>query len=169
MPIDRIRDVLYNIEQFKGDALKLPNISNNALVTKKDRGTLRGTLKQAGGDSVAAGVYGDAAKSAGSLNDKTSNGANKMLGNQGQTSLTGKNPFAILKASAIASTSTAVFPNNFTNLPKVSPPFLDPLEPSEAGTYTLVLDLDETLIHNVEVSKKLCHSVSSNSVILMFV
>ena len=31
--------------QFKGDALKLPNISNNALVTKKERGTLRGTLK----------------------------------------------------------------------------------------------------------------------------
>ena len=75
-----------------------------------------------------------------------------MLGNQGQTSLTGKNPFAILKASAIASTSTAVFPNNFTNLPKVSPPFLDPLEPSEGPVYTLVLDLDETLIHNVEVS-----------------
>ena len=157
VPIDRIRDVLYNIEQFKGDALKLPNISNNALVTKKERGTLRGTLKQTGSDNVAAGVYGDAAKSAGSLNDKTSNGASKMLGNQGQTSLTGKNPFAILKASAIASTSTAVFPNNFTNLPKVSPPFLDPLEPNDSSTYTLVLDLDETLIHNVEVSLKLYH------------
>ena len=73
-----------------------------------------------------------------------------MIGNQGQTSLTGKNPFAILKASAIASTSSAVFPNNFTNLPKVSPPFLDPLEPAEVGSYCLVLDLDETLIHNVE-------------------
>ena len=73
MPIDRIRDVLYNIEQFKGDALKLPNISNNALVTKKERGMLRGTLKQTGSsDQAAAGVYGDAAKSAGSLNDKTS-------------------------------------------------------------------------------------------------
>ena len=73
-------------------------------------------------------------------------------GNQGQTSLTGKNPFAILKASAIASTSSAVFPNNFTNLPKVSPPFLDALESGEEGNvYTLVLDLDETLIHNVEV------------------
>lgn len=75
-----------------------------------------------------------------------------LSGNQGQTSLTGKNPFAILKASAIASTGTAVFPNNFTNLPKVSPPFLNPLEPSETPVYTLVLDLDETLIHNVEVS-----------------
>lgn len=74
-----------------------------------------------------------------------------MIGNQGQTSLTGKNPFAILKASAIASTSQAVFPNNFTNLPKVYPPFLDPLSPEEApSTYCLVLDLDETLIHNVE-------------------
>lgn len=68
------------------------------------------------------------------------------------TSLTGKNPFAILKASAIASSQTAQFPNNFTNLPKVQPPFLPPLEgDTKASTYTLVLDLDETLIHNVEV------------------
>jgi len=67
------------------------------------------------------------------------------------TSLTGKNPFAILKASAIASSQTAQFPNNFTNLPKVQPPFLPPLEgDTKASTYTLVLDLDETLIHNVE-------------------
>ena len=28
VPVDRIRDVLYNIEQFKGDALKLPDINN---------------------------------------------------------------------------------------------------------------------------------------------
>lgn len=67
----------------------------------------------------------------------------------GQTSLTGKNPFAILKASAIASTQSSTFPNNFVNLPKVTPPFLGPLEASE-HKYTLVLDLDETLIHNVE-------------------
>lgn len=44
-----------------------------------------------------------------------------------------------------------MFPNNFTNLPKVSPPFLAPLSAEERdSTYTLVLDLDETLIHNVE-------------------
>lgn len=66
-------------------------------------------------------------------------------------SITGKNPFAILKASAIASTSTAKFPNNFQNLPKATPPFLPPLEGEDKNTkYTLVLDLDETLIHNVE-------------------
>lgn len=29
VPLDRIRDVLYNIEQFKTDALKLPNISTS--------------------------------------------------------------------------------------------------------------------------------------------
>ncbi len=75
-----------------------------------------------------------------------------MSGGGQSNSLTGKNPFAILKASAIASTSAAKFPNNFTNLPKVTPPFLPPLEGDEKkSTYTLVLDLDETLIHNVEV------------------
>lgn len=26
VPLERIRDVLYNIEQFRGDALKLPEI-----------------------------------------------------------------------------------------------------------------------------------------------
>ena len=146
VPLDRIRDVLYNIEQFKADALKLPNISN---AVKRERGSSqsKGSAQQDGP------VYGAAAKSAGSLNEKTSSGASKMLsGNQGQTSLTGKNPFAILKASAIASTSSAVFPNNFTNLPKVSPPFLDALTEADGDVYTLVLDLDETLIHNVEVS-----------------
>ena len=64
--------------------------------------------------------------------------------------MTGKNPFAILKASAIASNQTAVFPNNFANLPKATPPFLRKLDPKEEPIYTLVLDLDETLIHNVE-------------------
>ena len=69
------------------------------------------------------------------------------------SSLTGKNPFAILKASAIASTQIAQFPNNFQNLPKATPPFLPALEgEAKTSTYTLVLDLDETLIHNVEVS-----------------
>lgn len=74
-----------------------------------------------------------------------------MVGGQG-SSLTGKNPFAILKASALASPTSATFPNNFTNLPKVYPPFLPPLEGEGKNTiYTLVLDLDETLIHNVDV------------------
>ena len=66
--------------------------------------------------------------------------------------MTGKNPFAILKASAIASPTSAVFPNNFANLPKVMPPFLPALEEEKKQNhYTLVLDLDETLIHNVDV------------------
>ena len=42
-----------------------------------------------------------------------------------------------------------MFPNHFVNLPKATPPFLGPLDPKETK-YTLVLDLDETLIHNVE-------------------
>ena len=79
--------------------------------------------------------------------DKSS-GTNNLVGSGGgNSSLTGKNPFAVLKASAIAASQKAVFPNNFTNLPKVHPPFLPPME---GNGYTLVLDLDETLIHNVE-------------------
>lgn len=35
VPLDRIRDVLYNIEQFKADALKLPNI--NTSFNRKER------------------------------------------------------------------------------------------------------------------------------------
>ena len=81
--------------------------------------------------------------------DKSS-GTNNLIGSGGgTTTLTGTNPFAILKASAIASTQKSVFPNNFTNLPRVHPPFLPPLEAHEKDKiYTLVLDLDETLIHN---------------------
>ena len=118
VPIDRVRDVLYNIEQFKADALKLPDI-------KQTFGKKGGNSTQKG-EKDSGPIYGAGAKSGGSMAESTSQGASKMLsgGNQGQTSLTGKNPFAILKASAIASPATAVFPNNFANLPKVSPPFL---------------------------------------------
>lgn len=81
--------------------------------------------------------------------DKSS-GTNNLIGSGGgSTTLTGKNPFAILKASAIAASQKAVFPNNFTNLPKATPPFLPPLDDVN-DRYTLVLDLDETLIHNVD-------------------
>ena len=72
--------------------------------------------------------------------------------NKGQTALTGKNPFAILKASAIVSISQATFPNNFTNLPKAFPPFLS--EMTSDKEYCLVLDLDETLIHNVDYASE---------------
>ena len=83
--------------------------------------------------------------------DKSS-GTNNLVGGGGSgNSLTGKNPYAVLKASSIAASQSAVFPNNFTNLPKVYPPFLPALEGrAKEEQYTLVLDLDETLIHNVE-------------------
>jgi len=127
---EKIRETLYNIEQFRADALNLTSVQS-------DQG--RKVTAPAGGPK---GI---------SSTTKTSGTSNLVSGSQGN-SLTGKNPFAILKASAIASTSTAKFPNNFTNLPKVTPPFLPPLEgEAKNTTYTLVLDLDETLIHNVEV------------------
>tara|TARA_B110000285_G_scaffold234722_1_gene312714 strand:+ start:1674 stop:1985 length:312 start_codon:yes stop_codon:yes gene_type:complete len=45
--------------------------------------------------------------------DKSS-GTNNLVGTGGGSStLTGKNPFAILKASSIAASQSAVFPNNF--------------------------------------------------------
>lgn len=80
MPLDRIRDVLYNIEQFKADALKLPNITTNFNRKERGAGAAGKTASQSDGP-----VYGAAAKSAGSLNEKTSSGASKMLsgGNQG--------------------------------------------------------------------------------------
>jgi len=73
VPLDRIRDVLYNIEQFKADALKLPDI--NTTFKGKERANLSGT-KTMGGEGP---VYGAAAKSAGSLNEKTSTGASQKL------------------------------------------------------------------------------------------
>lgn len=154
VPMDRIRDVLYNIEQFKPDALKLPSIKSNMKLPNSQRAGVTGMLLKKE-ESVDGPVYGQGARSAGSLSygqDKTSAGASKMASgaNQGQTSLTGKNPFAILKASAIASSQSAIFPNHFINLPKVTPPFLDALQEPKEDKYTLVLDLDETLIHNVE-------------------
>jgi len=86
--------------------------------------------------------------------DKSS-GTNNLVGTGQGTTLTGKNPFAVLKASAIAASQQAVFPNNFTNLPKVSPPFLKQIPGKEIDEiYTLVLDLDETLIHNVEYGQE---------------
>lgn len=187
VPVDLIRDVLYNIEQFREDAFILPDINVKPQRTQQKTGqwqssrtkstgmatrsshatksfmntgsasatssgkTAKGAQSSKSGPKSVQGmsgqVYGAGAKSSGSLEgDETST---KTSG--GGSSMTGKNPFAILKASAIADPATCVFPNNFTNLPKVSPPFLEPLD-RDSDIYTLVLDLDETLIHNVEVS-----------------
>lgn len=131
VPNEKIRETLYNIGEFRADAAKIAEPQEKT------------PTKQAG-NGQGKGI---------SSSTKTSGNSN-LVG--GTNSLTGKNPFAILKASAIASTNAAKFPNNFTNLPKVTPPFLPPLEgETKNTTYTLVLDLDETLIHNVEVCFKL--------------
>lgn len=122
--MERIRDVLSRLEQFRADALIQPQIT-----TQED-----------------LGVFGAGAKSAGSIENNLPVKTMKL--NKGETALTGKNPFAILKASAIASITQATFPNNFTNLPKASPPFLSKIQADKE--YCLVLDLDETLIHNVD-------------------
>ena len=154
-PNDKIRDTLYNIEQFKFDALLQPEIrmkgpnnfaqnstlsSSNSSASSTKSG---GSGKDVGNSAINKRIIKDSDKSS---------GTNNLVGTGGSNStLTGKNPYTILKASSIAATQKAVFPNNFTNLPKVSPPFLPPLTGKDKDTlYTLVLDLDETLIHNVE-------------------
>ena len=134
--------------------MKGPN-AMGAASTASNRSTLSSSSSNKSGNNTQ-GVKGQTVNQA--LNKKMikdgdkSSGTNNLVGTgAGNSTLTGKNPFAILKASAIAATQKAVFPNNFTNLPKVSPPFLPPLVGADKETvYTLVLDLDETLIHNVE-------------------
>ena len=56
VPIDRVRDVLYNIEQFKGDALKLPDIKSN--MGKKGTDRVNAFNKSGGGSESSGPVYG---------------------------------------------------------------------------------------------------------------
>ena len=144
---EKIRETLYNIEQFRPDVVNLTSAggSSSGPVTQGTAGKDGQQVNnQASSSSPAAKGISSSTKTSGTTN---------MVSSSAGNSITGKNPFAILKASAIASTSTAKFPNNFQNLPKATPPFLPPLEGEDKNTkYTLVLDLDETLIHNVEVS-----------------
>ncbi len=76
IPNDRLREVLYNIEAFRADAVNLGQPEPKAV---QGKGGLKG---------ITAAT-------------KTSGSSNLVAPNQ--SSLTGKNPFAILKASAIAS------------------------------------------------------------------
>lgn len=144
---EKIRDTLYNIDQFKFDALLQPeikmrgppsshsNTSNSSTNSStKSGGSLGAGVAGGRGTGMpgATGGPGGAQNNAMSKrmikdSDKSS-GTNNLVGTGGGSStLTGKNPFAILKASSIAASQSAVFPNNFQNLPKVSPPFLPPL------------------------------------------
>ena len=80
VPIDRVRDVLYNIEQFKGDALKLPDIKSSFGKKGTDRTNSFSQNKLSGSSEKDSGpVYGAGAKSGGSISASTSEGASKML------------------------------------------------------------------------------------------
>lgn len=162
-PNEKIRETLYNIEQFKFDALLQPEIklsmsssssasSNSTPTSSKSQHSLGSQTTSSNSSSEKDKKQNTASGMAKKMikdSDKSS-GTNNLIGTgTGSTTLTGKNPFAILKASAIAASQKAVFPNNFTNLPKATPPFLPPLDERD-NIYTLVLDLDETLIHNVD-------------------
>lgn len=131
-PNEKIRDTLYNIEQFKFDALLQPEIRMKGPSNYGNNNTVSSSNSSA--SSTRSGGSGKDAQGNSALNKRMikdsdkSSGTNNLVGSgSGSSTLTGKNPFAILKASAIAATQKAVFPNNFTNLPKVSPPFLPPL------------------------------------------
>lgn len=83
VPNEKLREMLYNIEAFRADAV---NINPAAQDSNKPQGK------------------GPLASKALSSSTKTSGNSN-LVG--GASSLTGKNPFAILKASAIASSQQA--------------------------------------------------------------
>ena len=121
LPNERLRDYLYNIENYYQDAEQILDASHSQMSSDSKTSTVSGKSTQ-----------------------KAKATSNFMPGN----SITGKNPFAILKASGIP--HNPVYPNFFTNLPKATPPFLPPVDSDYEG-YTLVLDLDETLIHNVDM------------------
>jgi hypothetical protein len=157
-PNEKIRDVLYNIEQFKFDAhippelpLTMSSMSHFSNTSSQQSGSKSKTRSLSNQRSNNSSVNNNPLARKMIKDSDKSSGTNNLIGNGKSTTLTGNNPFAVLKASAIAAKQQAVFPNNFTNLPKVSPPFLRPLEGKDKeDVYTLVLDLDETLIHNVE-------------------
>lgn len=85
VPNEKLREVLYNIEVFRADALNI--------VPVETKPSAKGTL--------ASKAISSSTKTSGSSN-LVSGGGNEN-GGKGSP-LTGKNPFAILKASAIAST-----------------------------------------------------------------
>jgi hypothetical protein len=160
-PNEKIRDVLYNIEQFRFDTFLQPELSPNGSPSSMSSDSGSNSTKSSAGSKTRSNSKSTKKKQKERTNsaldkrmikatDKGS-GTNNLIGTGKGTTLTGNNPFAVLKASAIAASQQAVFPNNFTNLPRVHPPFLNALEGEDKHKlYTLVLDLDETLIHNVE-------------------
>lgn len=83
IPNEKLREVLYNIEAFRPDALNIAPVETKP---------------------APSGKAGTLASKALSSSTKTS-GTSNLVGTSpsGGSSLTGKNPFAILKASAIAS------------------------------------------------------------------
>lgn len=128
-PNEKLRDVLYNIEQFKFDALLQPEVklgggpgsntltssgsslsSDNSTASSRSGSKLGGTSS---GRSASKGTESTDKKTKGSdvmskkmiKDSDKSSGTNNLVGTgAGNTTLTGKNPFAILKASAIAAT-----------------------------------------------------------------
>lgn len=83
IPNEKMRETLYNIEAYRSDAVGIGSDSQKQSAPKQE-----------------GGLKGLASKGI-NQNTKTS-GSSNLVGNS-SSSLTGKNPFAILKASAIAS------------------------------------------------------------------
>jgi len=119
-PNDKIRDTLYNIEQFKFDAMLQPEIrmgmssssssSTNSSSSTKSGGS-QGATQMTASNSSADKDKSKLSQAASGMAKKIikdsdkSSGTNNLVGTGGGNStLTGKNPFAILKASAIAAT-----------------------------------------------------------------
>ena len=58
VPMDRIRDMLYNIEQFKQDAFKLPEIKSKISSGKQIKTAALQLANSRKGESVDGPVYG---------------------------------------------------------------------------------------------------------------
>lgn len=114
-PNEKIRDTLYNIEQFKFDAFLQPEIkmrgppsshSNHSNVSTSSSSKSTGS---SGGKGGPQQTQGNSALAKRTIKDSDkSSGTNNLVGTGGGNStLTGKNPSAILKASAIAASQPA--------------------------------------------------------------
>jgi len=107
-PNDRLRDVLYNIEQFKFDALIQPELSMRSPPSSHSNSSTESSTNSSSAKSRSASKKNPQSSVNNSMSKKMikdgdkSSGTNNLIGNGSGSTLTGKNSYAVLKASSIA-------------------------------------------------------------------